>query len=130
MKWLWRWPCLLQFQACQMLEQRVDLPGMKKIKPAIYHCISRVVDRRFVFGGDEREKFRMFMRMQENFSGCRVLAYCVMSNHFHVLLEVPPMPEGGISDEELLKRLRAIYTEARWRRWRRNWRGAEASGNE
>jgi putative transposase len=78
----------------------------------MYHCISRVVDRRFVFGDDEREKFRMFMRMQENFSGCRVLSYCVMSNHFHVLLEVPPMPEGGISDEELLKRLGAIYTEA------------------
>jgi putative transposase len=54
----------------------------------------------------------MFMRMQENFSGCRVLSYCVMSNHFHVLLEVPPMPEGGISDELLLKRLAAIQTEA------------------
>jgi putative transposase len=81
-------------------------------KPALYHCISRVVDRRFVFGDEEREKFRIFMRMQENFSGCRVLSYCVMSNHFHILLEVPPMAEGGISDEELLKRLAAIYTEA------------------
>ncbi len=88
-------------------------------KPAIYHCISRVVDRRFVFGDTEREHFRMFMRMQENFSGCRVLAYCIMSNHFHILLEVPPMPicpDGsglsGISDEELLKRLAATSTEA------------------
>lgn len=81
-------------------------------KPAIYHCISRVVDRRFVFGDVEREHFRMFMRMQENFSGCRVLSYCVMSNHFHMLLEVPPMPEGGISDEELMKRLAAVYSDA------------------
>ncbi len=81
-------------------------------KPAIYHCISRVVDRRFVFGDEEREKFRVFMRMQENFSGCRVLSYCVMSNHFHILLEVPPMPADGFSDEELLKRLSALYTEA------------------
>ena len=81
-------------------------------KPAIYHCISRVVDRRFVFKDAEREHFRMFMRMQENFSGCRVLSYCVMSNHFHLLLEVPPMPEGGISDEELLKRLGAVYSDA------------------
>ena len=81
-------------------------------KPAIYHCISRVVDRRFAFGEAEREHFRMFMRMQENFSGCRVLSYCIMSNHFHLLLEVPPMPEGGISDEELLKRLRATSAEA------------------
>lgn len=81
-------------------------------KRAIYHCISRVVDRRFVFGDEEREKFRAFMRMQENFSGCRVLSYCVMSNHFHILLEVPAMAEGVISDEELLKRLGAIYGEA------------------
>ncbi len=81
-------------------------------KPAIYHCVSRVVDRRFVFEATERERFRMFMRMYENFSGCRVLSYCIMSNHFHILLEVPPMPLGGISDAELLKRLSAIYTEA------------------
>jgi putative transposase len=73
---------------------------------------SRVVDRRFVFEDLEREQFRMFMRMQENFSGCQVLSYCVMSNHFHLLLEVPPMPDNGIPDEELLKRLGAIYTEA------------------
>ena len=75
------------------------------LKPVIYHCISRVVDRRFVFGERECEAFRMFMRMYENFSGCRVLAYCVMSNHFHLLLEVPPMAEGGLNDELLLQRL-------------------------
>jgi putative transposase len=50
------------------------------------------------------------LRMYENFTGCRLLSYCIMSNHFHILLEVPPMPVGGISDEELLKRLRAIYS--------------------
>jgi len=81
-------------------------------KPAIYHCISRVVDRRFVFGDEEREKFRTFMRMYENFSGCRILSYCLMSNHFHILLEVPPMPGEGLSDGEFLKRLSAIYGEA------------------
>ena len=81
-------------------------------KPAIYHCVSRVVDRRFVFGDAEREHFRMFMRMYENFSGCRVLSYCIMSNHFHILLEVPPMREAGMGDEELLQRLGAIYSEA------------------
>ncbi len=81
-------------------------------KPAIYHCLSRVVDRRFVLGDEEREQFRKFMRMQENFSGCRVLSYCLMSNHFHILVEVPPIPEEGISDELLLKRLGAIQSSA------------------
>jgi putative transposase len=81
-------------------------------KPAIYHCISRVVGRNFVLEADEREHFRMLMRMCEKFTGCRVLSYCLMSNHFHLLLEVPPMPEGGIPDEELFKRLGAFYNEA------------------
>ncbi len=80
-------------------------------KPVLYHVHSRVVDRRFVLGTEEKEKFRTLMRMQENFTGCRALAYCLMDNHFHILLEVPPMGEGGISDEVLLKRLSAIYGE-------------------
>ena len=82
-------------------------------KPALYHCISRIVGRGFLLDVAEREHFRMLLRMCEKFTGCRVLSYCLMSNHFHVLLEVPPMPEGGISDEELLLRLSAFYGEAR-----------------
>ena len=81
-------------------------------KPVLYHVISRVVDRRFVLGTEEKEKFRTLMRMQENFTGCRAISYCLMDNHFHLLLEVPPMAETGISDQELLKRLSAIYGEA------------------
>ena len=77
----------------------------------IYHTISRVVGRDFVLEVDEREHFRMLMRMCEKFTGCRVLSYCLMSNHFHILLEVPPMPEGGISDPELLERLGVFYNE-------------------
>ncbi len=77
----------------------------------LYHVISRVVDRRFVLGTEEKEKFRTLMRMQENFTGCRAVSYCLMDNHFHLLLEIPPMPGGGISDDELMKRLSAIYGE-------------------
>jgi REP element-mobilizing transposase RayT len=69
-----------------------------------------VVDRRFVLGAEEKEKFRALIRVYERFSGCRVAAYCVMSNHFHLLLEVPPMPAGGLGDEELLRRLGALYS--------------------
>ena len=77
-----------------------------------YHVISRVVERRFAFGVEEKEKFRALMRLQEKFTGCRAVSYCLMDNHFHILLEVPPMADGGLSDEELLKRLSAIYSEA------------------
>ena len=81
-------------------------------KPVFYHVISRVVERRFAFGPEEKEKFRALMRLQEKFTGCRVGSYCLMCNHFHLLLEVPPMEEGGLSDEELLRRLSALYSEA------------------
>jgi REP element-mobilizing transposase RayT len=82
-------------------------------KPVFYHCISRVVDRRFVMGAREKERFRMLMRMTERFSGCRVVAYCLMDNHFHLLLEVPPMAAGGLTDRDLLQRLSALYPESR-----------------
>jgi len=81
-------------------------------KPAVYHCIARVVDKRFAFGPDDKERFRIYMRMMENFSGCRVLAYCVMCNHFHLLLEVTPRPKSALTDEQLLKRLGALYSKA------------------
>ena len=79
-----------------------------KGKPAIYHCISRVVDRRFVLGEAEKEQFVAYMRLYERFCEVRVLAFCVMSNHFHILLEVPMAPEergADWSDERLLEHL-------------------------
>ncbi len=81
-------------------------------KPEIYHAIGRIVGRGFLLGEEEREHFRMLMRMCEKFTGCRVLSYCLMSNHFHILLEVTPVPGGGISDEVLFQRLGVFYGEA------------------
>lgn len=86
--------------------------GKSSGKPVFYHVISRVVDRRFAFGVDEKEKFRTLMRLQEKFTGCRVVSYCLMCNHFHLLLEVPPMAENRITEEVLLQRLSGIYSEA------------------
>jgi len=77
-------------------------------KPAIYHCVSRVVDRRFALEQKDKEQFRTFMRMYEKFTGCRVLTYCLMCNHIHLLVEVTPRPAGPMTDEELLRRYRAI----------------------
>lgn len=81
-------------------------------KPVFYHIISRVVERRHALGALEKEKFRTLMRMYEKFSGCRITAYCLMDNHFHLLVEVPPMAETGLSDEDLLHRLSALYSAA------------------
>lgn len=73
-----------------------------------YHCFSRVVDGRFIFGEEEKARFLKLMREEEAFCGVRVLTYCLMSNHFHVLVEVPPRPERLLTGEELLSKLRGL----------------------
>jgi putative transposase len=81
---------------------------------AIYHVVTRIVDRRFVLEAEEKEQLRVLLRMYEKFSGCKILSYSFMSNHLHVLLEVPPGCEKGeslgLSEEELLRRLGGLYS--------------------
>ena len=88
-------------------------------KPAIYHCVSRVVDRAFRLGPKEKERFVGRLRVLEAFCQVRVLTYCVMSNHFHVLVEVPERPSADPTDGELLDHLAILYrsqrlAEIRW----------------
>jgi len=47
------------------------------------------VDGRYIFGDEEKRFFRKTMRGLEHLTGVRILTYCLMSNHFHLLLEVP-----------------------------------------
>jgi REP element-mobilizing transposase RayT len=73
--------------------------------------MSRVVNRDFIFGDSEKEFFRTTMRKLEAFTGIRVLTYCIMSNHWHILLEVPTL--AVIDDETLFARLNAFYPKQR-----------------
>ena len=50
------------------------------------------------------------MRQVEAFSGVRVLTWTILSNHFHVLLEVPPRPVVELTDDEILDRCRSLYS--------------------
>jgi hypothetical protein len=45
------------------------------------------------------------MREYERFCGVHVVTYCIMSNYFHILVEVPERPKEPLSDEALLARL-------------------------
>lgn len=89
------------------IARRVLLDGTRS---QYFHVISRVVDRRMVFEFEEKEKFRMMMRQFEAFSGCEVVTYCVMTNHFHILVRVPVRP-AEISEQEVLRRMAFIYTD-------------------
>lgn len=80
---------------------------------AIYHCVSRVVDRSKVLGRSEKEQFLRYMRMYEKLFGLRVLTYCLMDNHFHILVVVPQRPDILPTNEELIALVRATLGDAR-----------------
>ena len=90
------------------------IPGHEE-RTGIYHIVARTVWKTFLFKEVEKECLRMIMRKYEAFCGVRILTYCLMSNHFHILLEVPPKQDAerllDAPDEEFLKRLEHIYSE-------------------
>lgn len=90
-----------------------------------YHVISRIVDRNFRMDDSEKEIFRGMMRRAETFCGVRVLTYAILSNHFHLLVEVSPC--GVIPETELIHRIGVLYGAGyaadmtrQWAQWRRN----------
>ena len=82
---------------------RLKIEGM----PAYYHAMSRVVGGERLFGDREKEVLRKMLWQVADFCGVEILTYCVMSNHFHVLVRVPE--KQGISDQELLRRFKVLY---------------------
>ena len=60
-----------------------------------------------LFGYREKVIFRKQLWQVSDFCGVEVLTYCVMSNHFHVLVRV--RPAESVSDDELVRRLGILY---------------------
>jgi REP element-mobilizing transposase RayT len=75
----------------------------------VYHVTSRTACGQFLFDDEAKEVFLKILRKQAGFCGVDVLAYCVMGNHFHILISVPETCE--VSDVELLRRYRLLYSE-------------------
>ena len=61
---------------------RIDYPG------ALHHVISRGIERKYIFKQD-RDKDEFHKRLKENLakSSMQCFAWCVMGNHFHLLLQ-------------------------------------------
>ncbi|CAA6689477.1 Unannotated [Lentimonas sp. CC19] len=48
-----------------------------------------------------------FGQQRMQFCGAEILTYCVMTNHFHVLLRIPE--PAVLSDIELMRRYKVLY---------------------
>jgi hypothetical protein len=74
---------------------------------AVYHVVSRTAFGRYSFDDVEKGQFLRLLQKQAGFCGVEVLAYCMMSNHFHLMVKVPTL--APITDDELLRRYRLLY---------------------
>ena len=79
-----------------MRRSRVNLPNR------CYHLISRVAHRAFFLDDGERTRLVDLVRRVSRFSGVKLLAYGVMSNHFHAFVYIG-YPEK-IDDAEIVRR--------------------------
>lgn len=74
---------------------------------SIYHVMTRTVNGAFLFDDPAKETFRRQLRQIADFCGVTILTYTILSNHFHVLLQIPQATP--VSDTELLRRYSILY---------------------
>jgi len=79
---------------------RIEYPG------AFYHVTSRGNERKDIFkSGTDREKFLSYLKSATERYGAVIHAYCLMSNHYHLMLETP---QGNLS--RIMKHINSSYT--------------------
>ena len=79
---------------------RVTYPG------AFYHVTSRGNERKAVFKSErDREKFLEYLESATQRYDARIHAYCLMDNHYHLLLETP---SGNLS--QIMRHINGAYT--------------------
>ena len=84
-----------------MSKNRIVMPNR------CYHLVSRVAHRAFFFDAEEKRRFVEMMMRAAFFSGVKLLGWCVMSNHFHILIFLPE--EQPLTDEQVLERVKGLY---------------------
>lgn len=67
-----------------------------------FHVINRIYDQKYLIDEEGKEFFLKLVRAYEDVIGLEVLTFCVMDNHFHLLLRVPHRPEGFDVDLEVI----------------------------
>ncbi len=97
----------------------------------VYHVVSRFVDRRKVFGDEEREVFRAMMGAFAAFHQVEILTFCLMGNHFHLLIRVPERPAGfDVPLEQMLGMMDRAVGPERMKVLRSQFRVWERCGGE
>jgi putative transposase len=91
--------------------------GRGGLESYCYHIMSRTCGGEVFFDDVEKEALKRLIWRLADFSGVKLVTYCIMGNHFHLLVEVPKRelwlerfsgPEG---EEKLLEHLSILYSK-------------------
>jgi len=97
---------------------RFRILGKGPLESYCYHVMSRTCGGEVFFDDVEKEALRRVIWRMAEFSGIKVVTYCLMSNHFHLLAEVPHRQtwlqrfEGPEGEVKLLEHLSILYSRA------------------
>ena len=64
------------------------------VHDGIYHVTARIANRAMLLAEDEiKDQIMEWIISVADFSGVEVWAFCIMDNHLHLFVHVPPVPE-------------------------------------
>lgn len=84
----------------------------QKSQSGIYHIMLRGINQQIIFEDDEDyQKFIEILKNYKTVSGYKIFAYCLMSNHIHLLLKVVKE-----DIDQVMKRIAGSYVY--WYNWK------------
>ena len=91
--------------------REVEMPRTPRLinneETSVYHVMSRTALDGFPLGDVEKDYMLDLIGQYANLYFVEILGFCLMGNHFHILVRV--FPEDQFSDEEILKRYVDFY---------------------
>jgi REP element-mobilizing transposase RayT len=79
-----------------------------EVEDGIYHVIARGNERRGSFAdAADRARFLEVLELAGERYRCHILAYCLMSNHYHLLVQTP-----NANLAQALRQLNGVYAQA------------------
>ncbi len=105
----------MPFHPTPLTSRKRGLRILPKSGGYFVHVTTRVVQQRFLFADQEKSVFTDLLYRWADFSGIGILTYCLMNNHVHLLLWVPPVQQ--VRTEELLRRIQRVWPERKVRAW-------------
>ena len=96
---------------------------------AFYHVTSRITGKQFLLKSPRIKKLMLAaLQRAARFSGVNIGSFCIMDDHFHLLLHIPSFDVGTLPDSVLLERIEILSGKKRADRLHDRWEAQMSHG--